>query len=523
MPTHTGYWTEGKIVNGVNVGGGKFVQGTPPTPKGNVVPIISSDSGKTTIDTAVKDHQTDIQSVTPTPQSETPAPEKPTSQKKDTTLEAMGAITREEAQTTGANVADYTYDTNSGYLVPKNTTGKTSEVDAKFAAEEQQINTFYASLTAGMDASTRNLVDSYKAIFQERINEQKDLNKRELATFDTMNTRFGTTRYAPGVATGVLVADERAGLDRIKKIIAEEVALISQANNSLQDKKYTAFMSQRGELKDLKNEKQTILENMQKTALEQQKLMREKVETFRKQEREGALMGSVAELYGKGVTDPLEILANLQANGIDVNLEETNKITTIYKRQDELAGLSPDLKTYEWLKSNRPKELKAMGVSNYQDYIRTIASAKRKGETEGDDNIPVTPEDMRNFQGVNLTPPEIKQLVKDINQFGIDKVLESQTDPAIKKSIQKAYGVQEKVSREQLTSSVTQKSAQEGLKDTYTDDELSELARDNGFALYFTGKAGEVEKFLDSDKARELYVNLLYKQYEDAGMTSEKK
>lgn len=30
MPTPTGYWTEGKIVNGTNVGGGVFVQGTPP-------------------------------------------------------------------------------------------------------------------------------------------------------------------------------------------------------------------------------------------------------------------------------------------------------------------------------------------------------------------------------------------------------------------------------------------------------------------------------------------------------------
>ncbi len=133
-------------------------------------------------------------------------------------------------------------------------------------------------------------------------------------------------------------------------------------------------------------------------------------------------------------------------------------------------------------------------------------------------DVEITPEDKRNLLGAGFTTTEASQIASDVNQYGIDKVLEGITDPAQKKAIQKTYGVQEKVTREQIAGMVTQKMAQEGLKDTYTDDELSTLARDNGFSLWFTGKAGEVEKFLNSPKAIELYTEILYKQYKDAGM-----
>src|SRR5574343_2080615 len=42
MPTTPqGYWTEGKVVNGTNVGGGTFVQGTPPAPTPTIAPTVT--------------------------------------------------------------------------------------------------------------------------------------------------------------------------------------------------------------------------------------------------------------------------------------------------------------------------------------------------------------------------------------------------------------------------------------------------------------------------------------------------
>jgi len=88
----------------------------------------------------------------------------------------------------------------------------------------------------------------------------------------------------------------------------------------------------------------------------------------------------------------------------------------------------------------------------------------------------------RRLPPVKVTIPEgfsvedIKNIRRDVDEFGIDAVL---NDPALtstqKRAIEKVYNVQAQVTREQIESTVTQKVAQEGLKSTYTDDELSQI------------------------------------------------
>jgi len=195
---------------------------------------------------------------------------------------------------------------------------------------------------------------------------------------------------------------------------------------------------------------------------------------------------------------------------------------------DGLQGTNPSEMSQESLaqlatisaRANIPFSLvtEALKTQYQKEQALNLAQEARLSEKSTDTDVEITPEDKRGLIGAGFTPTETAQIESDVNRYGIDKVLEGITDTTQKKAIQKAYGVTEKVSRAQLETTVTQKMAQDGLKDTYTDDELSTLARDNGFSLWFTGKAGEVEKFLASPKAKELYIDLMYQQYKDAGM-----
>jgi len=205
---------------------------------GNVVPMLSSDNGKKTIDKAIEEHKLDIVSKTPT-KDVTTTPEK-TSTKKNPAMEAIGAITPDEANATGVKIADYSYDTNTGYLIPKSSTGE-NDVNAQYNIDEKEVKDTFAPFIASLDASTQNLIKTYQDTFTERIAEEKKATENAVRSANTTNLRTGISRYAPNQAREILTFVERQGLDRIRKIGIEEAGLIAKAEESLQDKKSDSY------------------------------------------------------------------------------------------------------------------------------------------------------------------------------------------------------------------------------------------------------------------------------------------
>lgn len=161
--------------------------------------------------------------------------------------------------------------------------------------------------------------------------------------------------------------------------------------------------------------------------------------------------------------------------------------------------------------------------TNGQINVKKAASAVPQKDTSGSDNgltggkVKITAEDSRVLVGAGFSTAEITQIVADVNEYGIDSVLAGVSDPTQKKAIQKVFGVESKVTRIQLMQTVTLKMAQDGLRDAYTTQELEELASDNGFASVWKSKESEINDFLNSERAKALYVDLLYQQYDAAG------
>lgn len=75
------------------------------------------------------------------------------------------------------------------------------------------------------------------------------------------------------------------------------------------------------------------------------------------------------------------------------------------------------------------------------------------------------------------------------------------------------------ITRERIEATATQGVVSGGLSATYTENELKDLADQYGYSKWFTGAKKDIERFLNSPDAKTVYVDLLYKQYQVAGMT----
>ena len=196
---------------------------------------------------------------------------------------------------------------------------------------------------------------------------------------------------------------------------------------------------------------------------------------------------------------------------------------TLVSLLDQLEGIDPSTMSPETVKQLEEFSARAgLPFDLVRDALKTqhdkrVFEESIKRSKEG--GIALTADDRRSLVGAGFSTDEVSSIENDIKSYGMDKVLES---PGLTESqknvIRKVYGAEKKVTLDQLQTTVTLKMAQDGLKETYTTDELIQLAKDNGFASLFKGSETEVEDFLESDKAKELYTQLLYKQYQDAGL-----
>jgi hypothetical protein len=479
------------------------------SPKPSQVSALSSVSGSKIIGESILEHTQDMGPKPTT--TETASPTK--GDDVATAMKKINGITAAEANATGANLDDYILDTNSGFFIPKNKT-LVGGAESSFKQDEDYVNQTFSNFGQQIDNSTNGLISLYKQLFSGRIKAQEEANRRELEAYKTLNTRLGTSRYAPGVAQGVLTADERVGLDRINKIVLEEASLIAQAEQSRVDKKYSLFVKQRDEIKEIRKEKKAEVEKLLKAAQEEQKKVKER-------EIQSTRDAVIADLVKQGVKDPAEIMGLLQeqaaAQGTktDFTADEIEKALKIFSPDADLAGLSPDFRTYNYLKKINDPTVAGL---NFLEFQRAITNAKDSTPNSDEKPISLTPEKKTTLLGAGFSQSDVQNIEKDVRQYGLEKVLEGITDEAQKKAIKEVYGVKEKVTRQQLETTVTQKVAYDALKETYTEDELKEFADKDGKSSFWTPKGTDIERWLNSEEARTAYIDLLYKQYEEAGM-----
>lgn len=145
----------------------------------------------------------------------------------------------------------------------------------------------------------------------------------------------------------------------------------------------------------------------------------------------------------------------------------------------------------------------------------------RTGSGSGSGEVDLSPENERALTGAGFSVQDIKDLRKAVAEFGIKAVLENvqkERGLAAANAVRKIYGQSEieSIKRSDIES-VSQDVATKWLEDNFDEEELKQIARDQGFASWWKTKGAEKSAFLKSDAARKYYIDQMIKKAEAAG------
>lgn len=379
-------------------------------------------------------------------------------------------------------------------------------------SDEDSVKKDLARLARDTDRQTRRMIQAVQSQYEVRESQLEDINMRNEAATDTALLLGGSSRYSLS-ASGISAAQERAGIMALAELDAEEQALIAEIKTSQEDKNFERTEKLLDRAEEKRKEK---IEQARKLA----ESLAETNEKLREKQMQASREMSIASLFTQGVSDPSDIQGMLSELGESVSLKDIQSTLEIINPSANLTGLTADYKTYRALKESG----EIPDSWNYLDFQTASANATRKPSTGGNSvkNVfDLAPEDIRELGGVGFSATDVTDIEKIVNDFGIEAALEVAETDDQKKAIERIFDVPQKVTREQIETQTTQKQAQDGLKKAYTEQELIKLARNEGYARWLKGEKGEIDEFLNSEDAKQMYVDLLADQYRASGMFAE--
>lgn len=304
--------------------------------------VISTQSGQKLLDSHVADHTQDMQNIgTSNPVYDTKTGALTTygqqigakdvngtsgntskvSEATVTAIKAQGGVTADEANASGINVNDpnaYTYDTNSGYFLPKTAPNPADAINATYQKQADNATDTFNGMMSNFNSAEQAIVQGLQNDYAGRVQDQMDINAHQLAGTNTMNIRNGTSRYAGGVAGSIFTAEENYGLQKINDIKNQLQSAIADADQKLQDKQYTAFVDQRNYIEKLNADKSAALQNLQDEA-DKQKQYQLDVQKFQETKDQSA--------FDNAFKVEQERFAETKANTAEAETERHNQAT----------------------------------------------------------------------------------------------------------------------------------------------------------------------------------------------------
>lgn len=262
-----------------------------PTKPASPVSSISTDQGKAVLGSAIDNHNKDIANLNTSTKQLTPEEQTAKGYKYNIyTGESLSGgasqnknpngLSYDEAKSLGVDLNSAAYDPATNTYTPSNTPANPQQdqinnIQAGLDADKREIESAFTTQVGNMDAAGQALINSIMGIYNSRMDALTETNKRGLASYSTFGIRGGTGRYAGEVQQGILNSEERAGLQRLQGLAAEEANKVSEANNALNDKKYSLFLNKRNELEKVRSDRQKQLSDLQDRALAAQKDQRD--------------------------------------------------------------------------------------------------------------------------------------------------------------------------------------------------------------------------------------------------------
>jgi peptidoglycan hydrolase-like protein with peptidoglycan-binding domain len=286
----------------------------------------------------------------------------------------------------------------------------------------------YDTYKAGLDPIYQTLIDGIKTKAQQQSSAQQVLNKRALGAKTVQGYRTGSSEYTPEIDTGILKAEEEAGLAKLGEIDSNLNLAIAQAVSAKVDKDFTLAKDRLDMIDNLKKAKQTTIENIYKSYSDNAKAIADQIkaqDTADKANRDQSLQELT--VAAPALTIQYDSLSEAdKATWLDLMTKKTGLDSNILLGALEKSRLDVQNKNSIMDKRDTPaaeKTLKASELKKNQD--NDVAEAILRFQDA------IKPKDQGGKGWAGISPDEYefyKKYIKDT--YGADAVL--QYDKAIK-------------------------------------------------------------------------------------------
>lgn len=160
----------------------------------------------------------------------------------------------------------------------------------------------------------RASIQAIQALYSQRKTQLADVNSRALAALKGGTIASGTERYAPEIATQLLSTEERAGVQRLSELDAEEAQLIASARNAFDEKSFRLLVQSIEQTNKVRKEKTQAVTDLWNMALKEQQILQdtEKAERDASAEAFNKNLRKTAG-YALGISEYIDTLPTQQA------------------------------------------------------------------------------------------------------------------------------------------------------------------------------------------------------------------
>lgn len=176
------------------------------------------------------------------------------------------------------------------------------------------------SASSDLDEYNQQYIVEIQRSFEIRRRQMEQLNRASLAGVTKAGIRSGRQRYASEIQTGILSAEEAAGIQRLNEIDAQERMLIAEAKMAATEKQFELLDKKYAAIKERQREKENMLLQLRQIAIQEEQRAMDKMRFEREKQswaREDA--GTRLESLISGGFD-IDVLSDEEKSTLETDL-----------------------------------------------------------------------------------------------------------------------------------------------------------------------------------------------------------
>lgn len=241
-------------------------------------------------------------------------------------------------QNTNANINEF-----DDYFGAGSVRNRAETISGDYSTDIDRVNSELTRYRKGLTKATGSLIDSIQGQFAIRKGQQEQITKGQVAGVRAGGYRTGANQVLQNYQADLVSEKERAGVQKLAELDAQEAQLVSEAEIAKLDKDYKSFNDAMDALRGIRKEKSATVSGIYKDALDYNKSLQD-MELDRKRydldvAKENRLSGTgssgmgikfgqpdIKSLVGVGI--PSGLLTSLQDNinkyGVEATLENSD-------------------------------------------------------------------------------------------------------------------------------------------------------------------------------------------------------